>query len=64
MPKAVIGYFVNATYVIRDNKDNECLKGRILVAPQKETEKKAVVCTKSSVSTFVVDVVEGDCKNE
>lgn len=57
--------FVNATYVIRDNKGKEYLKSRVLVPAQKETDPiKAVVRTDNKNSTFVVDVVEGDCKNE
>lgn len=57
--------FVNATYVIRDNKGKEYSKSRVLVPAQKETNPiKTVVRTDNKNSTFVVDVVEGDCKNE
>lgn len=54
--------YVNATYVIRDNKNKECMKARVFVEPQKEVQKKAVVRTNSKYATFVVDIVGADCK--
>ena len=57
--------FVNATYVVKDADGISYSKGRVLVAPQKESEvKKVNVKTKSSKSTFVVDVVGADCKED
>lgn len=55
--------FVNATYVVKDAEGKSYSQGRVLVAPQKESEvKKVMVKTKSAKSTFVVDVVGADCK--
>lgn len=54
--------YVNATYVIRDNNNIECLKARILVDPQKGVVKEVVVRTKGNKATFVVDIVGADCK--
>ncbi len=54
--------FVNATYEVVDENGNKCSHGRVLVAPQKETEKKVTVKTRSNKSTFVVDVIGADCK--
>ena len=55
--------WVNATYVIKDNKGNSYTSGRVLVAPQKESGAKDVfVKTSTSGLTFVVDVTGADCK--
>lgn len=57
--------FVNATYVVRDDEGKEYSKARVLVAPQKESQPlKAIVRRRGNNHTFVVDVVEGDCKKE
>lgn len=56
--------YVNATYVVKDVSGKSYSQGRVLVAPQKETEKKVTVKTNSRNSTFTVDVIGADCKKE
>jgi len=57
--------WVNATYVIKDTKGNSYKSGRVLVAPQKESDNKDVfVKTSNTDLTFVVDVIGADCKEK
>ena len=58
--------FVNATYQVRETGGETVLASdRVLVLPQKESNAITVkVKTKSSKSTFVVDVVGADCKEK
>ena len=58
--------FVNATYQVREtNSEKSLASDRVLVLPQKESNAITVkVKTKSSKSTFVVDVVGADCKEK
>lgn len=57
--------FVNATYVVRDDQNEEYSRARVLVSPQRTSDPiKAVVRRRGANHTFVVDVVEGDCKTD